>query len=50
MPNQAPTPSRRLIAAGVKRGSGPLVIEQPKYPPLPVEPAARRRAIAVRGW
>ncbi len=50
MPNPTPTPSRRLIAAGVKRGSGPLVIEQPEYPPLPAEPAARRRAIAVRGW
>lgn len=22
-------PSRRLVAAGVKRGSGPLVVEQP---------------------
>ena len=66
-------PSRRLIAAGVKRGSGPLVVEplspadvaahraasyvrrpavveQPVLPPLPVQPAARRRAIALRGW
>ncbi|MFE0039413.1 hypothetical protein [Streptomyces sp. NPDC059015] len=25
----ATNPSRRLVAAGVKRGSGPLVVEQP---------------------
>ena len=66
-------PSRRLIAAGVKRGSGPLVVEpmsendrlahdkashvrrpavveQTVLPPLPAQPAARRRAIALRGW
>lgn len=71
----APTPARRLIAAGMKRGSGPLVIEQPTMsendrlahekashvrrtavveqpvlPPLPTQPAARRRAIALREW
>ena len=66
-------PVRRLIAAGVKRGSGPLVVEplsladvaahraashvrrpavveQTVLPPLPTQPAARRRAIALRGW
>lgn len=69
----AATPSRRLIAAGVKRGTGPLVVEamspndvlahekashvrraavveQPVLPPLPAQPAARRRAITLRGW
>jgi hypothetical protein len=25
-----PTPVRRLVAAGIKRGAGPLVVEQPK--------------------
>ena len=25
-----PTPARRLIAAGIKRGAGPLVVEQPQ--------------------
>ncbi|NUL14493.1 hypothetical protein [Streptomyces lunaelactis] len=25
-------------------------VEQPVLPPLPVQPAARRRAIALRGW
>ena len=43
-------PSRRLVAAGIKRGSGPLVVEPVTYPPLPADPAARRRAIALRGW
>lgn len=28
----------------------PAVIEQHVYPPLPTEPAARRRAIAARKW
>lgn len=27
---QQDTPARRLIAAGIKRGSGPLVVEQPQ--------------------
>lgn len=26
------------------------VVEQPVLPPLPTQPAARRRAIALRGW
>ena len=26
----APSPARRLIAAGIKRGTGPLVVEQPQ--------------------
>ena len=43
-------PARRLIAAGIKRGSGPLVVETVTYPPLPTAPAARRRAIQQRGW
>jgi hypothetical protein len=46
-----PSPSRRLVAAGIKRGSGALVVEPVTYPPLP--PAgtpARRRAIQKRGW
>ena len=29
-PRNIPAPSRRLIAAGIKRGSGRLVIEQPQ--------------------
>lgn len=33
-----PTPSRQLIAAGIKRGSGPLLVEQAATAPLP--PAA----------
>ncbi|KOU20943.1 hypothetical protein ADK52_25485 [Streptomyces sp. WM6372] len=45
----APTPARRLIAAGIKRGAGPLIIEQPQMsaadkaatPPPPTS-AARR--------
>lgn len=49
-PTPTSTPARRLVAAGVKRGTGPLVIEQPQYPPLPTERAARRRALTVRGW
>ncbi|MFK0222192.1 hypothetical protein ACIQWN_28880 [Streptomyces vinaceus] len=24
------TPARRLVAAGIKRGAGPLVVEQPQ--------------------
>ncbi|MDI9885932.1 hypothetical protein QMZ92_16480 [Streptomyces sp. HNM0645] len=28
-PERADHPSRRLVAAGVKRGSGPLIVEQP---------------------
>lgn len=32
-----PTLSRQLIAAGIKRGSGPLVVE---YPTAPLPPAA----------
>lgn len=75
LPSADAAPARRLIAAGVKRGSGPLVVEQPTMsendrrahaaasyvrrtavveqpvlPPLPTQPAARRRAIAQRGW
>lgn len=49
-PSVADHPSRRLIAAGIRRGSGPLVVEAVTYPPLPTAPAARRRAIQLRGW
>lgn len=38
------TPARRLIAAGVKRGSGPLVVEQLS----PADLAAHRAASYVR--
>jgi hypothetical protein len=51
MAERTPSPSRRLVAAGIKRGSGALVVEPVVYPPLP--PAgtpARPRAISQRGW
>lgn len=33
-------PSRRLVAAGVKRGAGPLIVEQPQ-PAAPTPAVAR---------
>ncbi|WP_406325204.1 hypothetical protein [Streptomyces niveus] len=51
-PDPSPRPSRRLIASGVKRGTGRLVVEpyEPKPKPLPTEPRARRRTLALRVW
>ncbi|WP_405848099.1 hypothetical protein OG211_12275 [Streptomyces niveus] len=43
-------PSRRLIATGVKRGAGRLVVEPYEPKPLPTEPRARRRTLALRVW
>lgn len=31
----APSPTRRLVAAGIKRGAGPLVVEQPQPADVP---------------
>jgi hypothetical protein len=53
-PDPSPRPGRRLIATGVKRGAGRLVVEpyepKPKPKPLPTEPRARRRTLALRVW
>jgi hypothetical protein len=43
-------PGRRLIATGVKRGVGRLVVESYEPKPLPSEPRARRRNLILRAW
>ncbi|WP_330173007.1 hypothetical protein OG875_05010 [Streptomyces sp. NBC_01498] len=49
-PDPSPRPGRRLIATGVKRGVGPLVVEPFEPKPLPSDPRARRRTLALRVW
>ncbi|MEV0779212.1 hypothetical protein [Streptomyces sp. NPDC050428] len=49
-PDPSRRPSRRLIATGVKRGKGRLVVESYVPKPLPSEPRARRRTLALRVW
>lgn len=44
------TSVRRLIAAGIKRGTGPLVVEQPQPQPQPQLSAADKAAHAAASY
>ncbi|MFE3657250.1 hypothetical protein [Streptomyces sp. NPDC059165] len=45
-----PAPSRRLVAAGVKRGTGPLIVEQSARRPATVDDIVRRLASTTYEW